>query len=158
MAISTGFLIKHIRPIGDGYDTYCSQGLIAYLNNNLRFAMPDIVTIFAQWRKTSLANPHKASDIFVAAAKEVAFARWAELYPTSSSTLMFLNSDQLASLSLAGQTAGANREFDWNYGNDLAICVTINHDTGAYHIRWDAVGCRVGTDGNGNVNHFVRLL
>ena len=61
MAISTGFLIKHIRPIGDGYDTYCSQGLIAYLNNHLRFAMPDIVTIFAHWRKTSLADPHKAS-------------------------------------------------------------------------------------------------
>ena len=48
--------------------------------------------------------------------------------------------------------------YDWNYGNDLPICVTINHDTGAYHIRWGAVGCRVGTDGNGNVNHFVRLL
>ena len=120
--------------------------------------MSDIITIFAQRRKTSQADPHGASDLFVTAAKEVAFARWAELYPTSSSTLMFLNSDQLASLSLAGQTAGANREFSWNYGNDLAICVTINHDTGAYHIRWDAEGCRVGTDTNGNVNHFVRLI
>jgi hypothetical protein len=78
MAISTGFLIKHIRPIGDGYDTYCSQGLIAYLNDNLRFAMSDIITIFAQWRKTSQADPYSASDLFVAAAKEVAFARWAE--------------------------------------------------------------------------------
>lgn len=158
MAISTGFLIKHIRPIGDGYDTYCSQGLIAYLNDNLRFAMSDIITIFTQWRKTSQADPYSASDLFVAAAKEVAFARWAELYPTSSSTLMFLNSDQLTSLSLAGETAGANSEFNWNYGNDLPICVTINHDTGAYHLRWDAVGCRVGTDANGNVNHFVNLI
>lgn len=158
MAISTGFLIKHIRPIGDGYDTYCSQGLIAYLNDNLRFAMSDIISIFAQWRKTSQADPYSASDLFVAAAKEVAFARWAELYPTSSSTLMFLNSDQLTSLSLAGQTAGANSEFNWNYGNDLPICVTINHDSGAYHLRWDAVGCRVGTDAKGNVNHFVNLI
>lgn len=158
MAISTGFLIKHIRPIGDGYNTYCSQGLIAYLNNQLGFAMDDIVAIFAQWRQTSEADPHGASNLFVEAAKEVAFARWAELYPTSSSTLMFLNSDQLASLSLAGQSAGPNRQFNWNYGSDLAICVSINHDTGAHHIRWDAVGCTVGTDSNSNINHFVALI
>jgi hypothetical protein len=57
MAISTGFLIKHIRPIGDGYDTYCSQGLIAYLNNHLRFAMPDIVTIFCPMAKDIASRP-----------------------------------------------------------------------------------------------------
>lgn len=158
MAISTDFLIKHIRPIGNGYDTYCGDGLATYLRNSLRLDQDDIDRIFGQWRMASLADPHKDSHVFVTAAKEVAFARWSELYPTSSSTLMFLNRDQLASLSLAGQTAGANREFSWNYGNDLAICVTINHDTGAYHIRWDAEGCRVGTDTNGNVNHFVRLI
>lgn len=158
MAISTSFLIKHIRPISDGFDSYCSVGLIAYLRDHLRFSFDDIIRIFAEWRQTAQADPHGASNLFVAAAKEVAFARWAELYPTSSSTLMFLDSDQLASLSLAGQTAGPNAQFGWTYGDELSICVSVNHDTGAHHIRWDATGCTVGTDANGNVNHFVALI
>lgn len=158
MAISTAFLIKHIRPIGDGYEPYCSQALIAYLNDHLHFAMADIISIFAHWRQTAQSDPHGASHIFVAAAKEVAFARWAELYPTPASSLMFLNNDQLASLSLAVKTAGPNAQVNWNYGDDLAICVSINHDTGAHHIRWDAVGCTFGTDANGNINHFAGLI
>jgi hypothetical protein len=158
MAISISFLIKHIRPIGTGFEAYCSADLIAYLHDVLDFSFDDIIGIFAQWRQTAQADPHGESNLFITAAKEVAFARWAELYPTSSSTLMFLDSDQLASLSLAGQTAGPNAQFDWNYGDDLAICVSINHDTGAHHIRWNAVGCTVATDGNGNINHFVGLI
>ncbi|MFN3620085.1 MAG: hypothetical protein ACK4S7_07310 [Sphingorhabdus sp.] len=158
MSISVGFLIKHVRPIGDGFETYCTPMLISYLNERLDFSMGDIVTIFSLWRKTSEAAPHGASDLFVAAAQEVAFARWDELYPTSSSTLMFLNSDQLVSLSLAGQAAGADKQFNWRYGSDLPICVDINHDSGAHHIRWNAAGCRVATDTNRNIIHFYNLI
>lgn len=157
MAISPGFVIKHIRPFGDGYEAYCNDGMIDLLRG-LRFAFPEIVQIFALWRNVSEADPHGQSDQFVAAAREVAMARWAELYPTNESTLMFLTRDQLASLSLAGERAGANRQVNWNYGAELPICVTINHETGAYHIRWNAMGCVAGTDEQGNINHFVRLL
>ncbi len=157
MAISPGFAIKHIRPCGDGYEAYCNDGMIDLLSG-LRFSYPDIAQIFALWRNVSEADPHGQSDQFVAAAREVAMARWGELYPTNESTLMFLTAHQLAALSEAGANAGPNRQVVWNYGAELAICVTINHDTGAYHIRWDAQGCVAGTDNSGNINHFVRLL
>ena len=153
MGITVGFLVKHVRPVGDGFNAYCSQDLIRVLFS-LNFTAAEVIGILADWYQVSQANPMNQSNRFVAAAKAVARARWGELYPTDMSTVMFLNQAQLASLSLAGTNAGPNQRFAWNYGADLPICVTINRQTDAHHVRWNATGCTADTDHNGNVTHF----
>lgn len=156
MGITVGFLVKHVRPIGTGYNAYCSQDLIGILFS-LNFTAAEVIGILADWYQVSQANPMGQSNRFVAAAKAVAKARWAELYPTDMSTVMFLDQAQLAALSLAGQNAGANQQFTWNSGGNLPICVTINRHSDASHVRWNATGCTAKTDQHGNVTHFVAL-
>ena len=62
MGLTIDFLIKHVRPIGSGYDLYCSQELIDYLINQLNFSLEDVVQIFAEWRRVSLLDPETQSD------------------------------------------------------------------------------------------------
>jgi len=156
MGITVNFLIKHVRPIGSGYEKYCSAEMIDYLHHELQFSHDDIVMIFAQWKTTAEAAPYSHSDLFIKAANEVAQARWGELYPTDKSTLLFLDADQLAGLSLAGETAGANAAFHWVADEPLAICVTIKKE-GNSHVIWEAKGCDGNTDANANVVHFSQL-
>lgn len=159
MGISVGFIVKHVRPFGaEGFEAFCSDALISVLSDNLNFTWGDILNILVEWRDTALSDPVGQSNVFVDAAKQVAMARWQELYTTPTSTLMFLDEDQLASLSLAAQNAGPDAQVDWLYGDDLAICVSITFQTGAHHIRWNARGCRFRTDDNANANHFIQLL
>lgn len=156
MGITVGFLVKHVRPFGTGFNGYCSQDLIGVLFS-LNFTAAEVIGILADWYQVSQANPMGQSNRFIAAAKAVARARWAELYPTDMSTVMFLDQNQLASLSQAGHNAGANQQFVWNYGANLPICVTINRHSEANHVRWNCTGCTVSTDNNSNVTHFVGL-
>jgi len=153
MGITIDFLIKHVRPIGSGYEQYCNNQMIHCLVDQLHFSHHDVMQIFANWKAVSEMDPVSNSDAFAAAAKDVAMARWGELYPTNQSTLMFLDAAQLASLSQAASAAGANANFSWNAPKPLAICVTINANGGT-HILWDAAGCDASTDANGNVVHF----
>lgn len=153
MGITIDFLIKHVRPIGSGYEKYCDNQMIHCLVDQLHFSHHDVMQIFANWKVVSEMDPVSNSYAFVAAAKDVAMARWGELYPTNQSTLMFLDAVQLASLSQAASAAGANANFSWNAPTPLAICVTINAN-GSTHILWDAAGCDASTDANGNVVHF----
>lgn len=157
MAIRTDFLIKHVRPIGTGYEAYCNNDMIDLLVNGLNFTHQQVAQIFAAWRTTAEADPHGQSYLFVQAAEAVALARWQQLYQTEKSTIMFLDADQLVSLSDAGAAAGANANFNWRTNEELAISVTITQQ-GNHHIIWDGEGCSAKTDANSNVFHFYDLL
>ena len=109
MGITVGFLVKHVRPFGAGFNAYCSQDLIGVLFS-LNFTAAEVIGILADWYQVSQANPMGQSNRFVAAAKAVAKARWAELYPTDMSTVMFLDHTQLAALSQAGERAVVLRQ------------------------------------------------
>ncbi|MDK4734786.1 hypothetical protein [Rhizobium sp. CNPSo 3490] len=156
MAILGNFEVKHIRPIGQqGYDTFCSDQMIDFLSR-LGFNPADIARIFAAWRTAALADPYADSGAFVRSANVVAQARWDELYPTDKSTLMFLDADQLVSLS--NIQLAPNSEFSWQAPTPLEICVTIHRDSNRHHIIWDATGFTGATDANGMISHFAGLI
>ncbi len=156
MAILENFAVKHIRPIGQqGYDTFCSEQMIAFLVG-LGFGLPDIAQIFATWRTAALADPHANSHVFLQSANEVAQARWGQLYPTDKSTLMFLDADQLVSLS--NLQPGPNSHFSWQPPTPLAICVTIHRSSNQHHIIWEGTGFKGATDSNGMISHFTELI
>jgi len=157
MSIVIDFLIKHVRPIGSGYEKFCSAELIDHLHHILHFSHDDIVLIFAQWKTTAEADPYSHPHLFIRAANEVAQARWGQLYPAEKSTLMFLDADQLEGLCLAGETAGGNAAFRWMASHPLAICVTIKEESDS-DIIWEAKGCASNTDAYSNVLHFSTLF
>lgn len=158
MGITADFLIKHVRPLGQGgYDLYASQELITYLSQGLNLNIQDIASVLALWRTTALADPETESNVFVSAARAVAEARWGELYPTSASTLMFLDANQLVSLSQYGAQVGANRNFGWRAPTEIEIVVTLRRNGGS-HVLWGVDGFYGATDGNANVVHFDSLM
>lgn len=156
MAILENFAVKHIRPIGQqGYDTFCSDQMIDLLSR-LGFDPGNIAQIFAAWRVAALADPYTDTGAFLYSANEVAQARWDELYPTDKSTLMFLDAEQLVSLS--NLQLAPNSEFSWQAPTPLAICVTIHRDSDRHHIIWDAIGFTGATNANGMISHFAGLI
>lgn len=157
--LSLAFLVKHLRPITeDGFNTYASPQLMGFLVYPLGFDPAEMVVILDNWRTTALADPIAQSDLFVEAAEEVSQARWTELGLTTASTLLFLNSEQLADLSRAGADAGPDTTFAWEAPGPIAIAVTIHRHSGAHHVIWDAWGCQVATDAESNVNHFDGVI
>jgi len=76
MGITIDFLIKHVRPIGSGYEKYCDNQMIHCLVDQLHFSHHDVMHIFANWKAVSEMDPVSNSDAFAAAAKDVAMARW----------------------------------------------------------------------------------
>ena len=154
MGITIDFLIKHLRPIGSGYEAYCTKEMIHCLVDHLHFTPEEVALVFDDWRKVSQLDAVRDFDQFIEAAGLVAKSRWDDLYPDNESTFMFLSAEQLLSLSLAGKEAGPEAEFAWNAPSPISICVTIEPHTRISNIVWDASGCDATTDANGSVVRF----
>lgn len=158
MGITIDFLVKHVRPLTEaGYEAYCSAELLSYLLNDLQLPQATVTALCSVWRQTAKADPQTQSAAFSQAAAIVSEARWAEWYPTKSSTLLFLDANQLRNLSLASEAHAPHSEFDWLAPAPIAIVVT-KQQSGATHILWGVNGCRVGLDANGHIIHFCRIL
>ncbi|GAB2678002.1 hypothetical protein [Thalassiella azotivora] len=158
MGIRVDFLVKHVRPTDDGAPLVCTPELRQALHD-LGVADADVTTAFTYWAAVAdVPVTPEYQDVFVSAATVVSAARWDELYPTSRSSVAFLNGPLLKELSdVSGQHPG--RTFDAELAEHVPVVVTLRRGHPeqtqvAYGVR----GLRVAADDDGMCCHLESVL
>ena len=162
MGIRVDFLIKHVRPYGmDAYQAICvptdPTSLTAWL---LASGVPQgtINTAFNSWATTAdlEINPVTIPQ-FVQSANLISQARWAELYQTDYSTILFLNEPLIKELSYES-TKYPNQEFEFDPAEVIPLAVTINRLGALPTYNQNVNGAHLKADANGNCFHFDGLV
>jgi len=162
MGILADFLIKHVRPVDDGWDLLTDDpGLRAALGG-WGFSNLEIAQIFVEWRQIQDLKPDTQAhrQRFVGVARSISSARWDELYHTPKSTVMFLDAAQIKELSFAaGQHAITEHLEVWLTQPAMVAAVTIHRasDRGEFASPLPK-GVEVISDAGGNASHFWKLL
>ncbi|WP_426565483.1 hypothetical protein ACPPVT_03435 [Angustibacter sp. McL0619] len=157
MGIAIDFLIKHVRPIDDGVDLLCGNDM----RNGLRqlgVGERDIDVLFLQWATTAKLKPVAENDAdFAQTAWTISRARWDELYPTSKSTICFLNAPLLKELSYASER-NAGQAFTFDPAEAIPVAVTIEKNSQRYSIVRGASGFEAAANAQGLCVHFEKLI
>lgn len=153
MGIRVDFLIKHVRPYGmDAWQTICGPrdptSLTAWLLAN-GVLQGTIDVAFNAWATTAdLAINAQTIPQFVQSAIVISQARWAELYQTDYSTILFLNEPLIKQLSYES-TLYPDQDFEFDPPEVIPLAVTINRlglpptynlNVNGAHLRADAAG------------------
>ena len=158
MGLTVDFLIKHVRPADDeAFVLMCSRDgeLWAYLRHELHMSDAEIEAVFRGWAIAIDAGLNDGSAI--ALAQAISQARWAELYPTQHSTILFLTAALLREMShAAGEHPNATFEFD--PAEHIPFAVTIHRNGSVPDIVDNADGVEVASDADGNAVHYGGLL
>lgn len=161
MGIRVDFLIKHVRPYGmDAWAMVCTPGPGSVsewlLNNGL--SQNTIDTAFNAWAQTAnIAIDNQSLPQFVRSAEMISRARWAELYRTSDSTILFLNEPLLKELSFVSyKNAGA--DFEFSPAEHIPLAVTINRFGNQPVVNRNVAGANLAADASGFCQHFAGLI
>ena len=156
MGITADFLIKHVRPLDvQAVATIFDQGFETYLRTVLGMSVQEVAALKRAWTTTAGLNPGTQQAQFVTAADQVAQARWTQLYQTNASTIFYLTSAQLATLSHGGQLSGPNRSRVIDFSGDpIRIAVTIRRNA-APQLLANVTGINATTDANSNIVHLI---
>jgi len=162
MGIRVDFFIKHVRPYGmDAYQAVCvptdPTSLTAWLLAN---GVPQgtINTAFNAWATTAdlEINPVTIPQ-FVQSANLISQARWAELYETDYSTILFLNEPLIKELSYVS-SRHPGQDFEFDPAEVIPLAVTINRLRLAPTYNQNVNGANLKADANGNCFHFGGLV
>jgi hypothetical protein len=162
MGIRVDFLIKHVRPYGmDGWQTICQPRGAGSLNQWLLdngVLQGTIDVAFNAWAITA-DLPIDAQTIpqFVQSASLISQARWAELYNTDYSTILFLNGPLINQLSYES-SRNVDDVFEFDPAEVIPLAVTINRLSLAATYNLNVDGCHLSADANGNCFHFGGLV
>jgi hypothetical protein len=161
MGITADFLIKHVRPYGmDAYQMVCNDtsnnSLTQWLLAN-GVTQQEINAAFNLWAGLALVNIKDPRNLqkFCAAAEAISHARWEEYYPTSKSTILFLDEPLIKELSQRS-TENVNQSFTFSSFETIPLAITINA-TDLTVIVNENVETTVAADRNGNCCHFSCL-
>lgn len=162
MGIQADFLIKHVRPWGNGWALLCEEDpQLRQLLRSWGLTDGDVNGIFTSWRRVVDLDPDDQANeaAFAAVARSVSQTRWDELYTTRASTILFLDAAQIKELSYAASQHPDVDHLDVFITQPaVAAAVTIHRDSDqAEFARPRPTGVEVGTDA-GMVSHFWRLL
>lgn len=162
MGILADFMIKHVRPVGDGWDLVTEDPQLRAALRRLSLTDDEVDRIFAAWSLIQHVKPDTPTnrDLFTSAARTVSRARWDELYETSYSTILFLDAAQIKELSFAGSQHPNTERLSVRIAQPAVVAaVTIHRNSDAAQFADPLpAGVEVATDAQGNVNHFWRLL
>ena len=159
MGIELGFLLKHVRPYGFTAFSNLSNPDGELHKRLIELGVTDeqIKEAFSFWASTAVMAVNKQTEHhFVTATKIISEARWDELYKTSKSTIMFMDSSQLQQLSEASQI-NPDKTFHFIPSDPIIIAVTIDK-YGGYSVDLKVEGCEITTDKQGLCVHFNKLL
>jgi hypothetical protein len=157
MGIRIDFLIKHVRPTGDGFPLFNSDQTKLALDS-LGISKGDVQTLLLHW--AAVADTPVIPDnesVFADNARMIAGARWTELFKTGASTVAYLDKALLEHLSQACDTT-RNVIFDWTPPKEIPVVVTINRKTQACTTLFGARGLQVKADGDGMCYHLEAVL
>jgi hypothetical protein len=161
MGIRVDFLIKHVRPCDiEAYGMICNDpdgnSLRAWLLN-AGVSEESINIAYNSWAALAVLQlDNQTIPQFVAAAQVISQARWAELYHTPFSSIMFLNGPLLKELSYQS-AKNAGKSFDFLPAEVIPIVVTIAQ-VGAPTYRLSVTGAKLAADANGNCCHFEAII
>jgi hypothetical protein len=159
MGIAPAFLIKHARPLGlNAADTFFSKEFQTYLTTTLKMTAPQVAALAKAWASTALKDPARNQHDFIETATAIAHARWSELYSTNLSTILFVTTEQLGTISAAGEHGGKSKSFVVDFSGDpIALAVTVQKTSNNVQVATKVTGIDIGTDANGNVFHLAKI-
>src|SRR4051794_8025497 len=157
MGIRIDFLIKHVRPTGNGFSLFNRPDTKAALDS-LGIPKADVATLLQHWAVVAdLAVIPDHESVFAENAVMISNARWTELFKTGKSTVVYLNGDLLEDLSAVSATK-RNTMFDWRPKGGIPVEVTINRKSQACTTHFGIEGLRLKADGNGMCYHLEDVL
>lgn len=162
MGILADFLAKHIRPVGDGWELLTEDSQLRDVLRSWGLSTTDINGLLLNWKQIRDLRPTGPTEraLFVEVARSVSAGRWDELYPTSASTLLFMDAAQIKELSHAGDLNPNTERLEVFIAQPAVVAaVTIHRDSD--HAQFaDPLpkGVEVATDAAGNVTHYWKLL
>jgi hypothetical protein len=163
MGIRVDFLIKHLRPADmDAWAAICKprgQGsLNQWLLDSLAMSQQDIDAVFNDWAKLALLDINDPGNqaIFVKAAQEISQLRWASLYDTNYSSIMFFTEPLLKELSYVASSQTG--DFDFDPSETIPLVVTINQLQQPPSVQRGVAGASLKADPQGNCYHFYGLI
>jgi hypothetical protein len=161
MGIAVDFLIKHVRPIGmDAYEmiTTPGPGTLTQWLLDAGVSQQQIDVAYSQWATTADLTISAANlPQFGQSALLISQARWAELYPTGLSTILFLNEPLLKELSYVSEKS-AGQNFAFEPAEVIPLAVTIQRTGNQVSINQNVNGANLAADINGNCVHFASLI
>ncbi|WP_428657735.1 hypothetical protein [Runella sp.] len=161
MGIRVDFLIKHVRPYGtDAFVMLTTPGpgsLTQWLLDN-NVPQQQINFAYNLWASTTeLDITPQTLPQFVQSAQIISEARWSELYPTSKSTIMFLNQPLIKELSYRSQQY-KGQAFEFAPYEVIPLAVTILKGSNQGLINQNVTGANLASDSNGLCYHFDSLV
>lgn len=163
MGINADFLIKHVRPADmESYQLICNARGPGSLHDYLLQAgvtPQQINAAFNIWAGLALLDINDPANIqaYANAAIAISQARWQEFYPTSASTIMFLNGPLLRELSYQAER-NANQNFDFDPAEQIRLAITVPQHGNQVTVARDVDGAHLASDAAGNACHFAGLF